>query len=97
VKPECDPAAVVTELEHYNERKNPHDLSYGLTLAARCRSGTLKDRRSGRLWLAVEGTDHGFLVPLRHGSIRPRRAPTEPELARAVALGVSALRLGGSP
>jgi hypothetical protein len=57
----------------------------------------LKDARSGRLWLAVEGSDDAFLVPLRHGSIRPRRAPAPAELPRAVALGVSALRLGGRP
>jgi gamma-polyglutamate biosynthesis protein CapC len=96
-KAECDPTAVVTEVERYNERKNPHDLGYALSLARHCRSEALKDRRSGRLWLSVEGADHAFLVPLRHGSIRPRRAPAEAELARAVALGVSALRLGGKP
>jgi hypothetical protein len=96
-KPDCDPLGVVTEVEHYNARKNPHSLTVALSRASRCRSQTLKDGRSGRLWLAVEGADHAFLVPLRHGSIRPRRAPAPAELPRAVALGVSALRLGGTP
>jgi hypothetical protein len=96
-KSDCDTLAVVSEVERYNERKNPHDLLNALGLAGRCRSETLKDGRSGRLWLAVEGPGHGFLVPLRHGAIRPRRAPSEAELPRAVALGVSALRLGGAP
>jgi hypothetical protein len=96
-KTECDPVAVVSAVERYNERKNPHELSHALTLSGRCRSEALKDRRSGRLWLVVEGADHAFLVPLRHGSARPRRAPAESELARAVALGVSALRLEGRP
>ncbi len=96
-KAECDTLAVVSEVERYNERKNPHDLTHALSLAGRCRSETLKDGRSGRLWLVVEGGSQAFLVPLRHGSIRPRRAPAEAELERAVALGVSALRLGGAP
>jgi hypothetical protein len=96
-KLDCDPLGVVTDVEHYNARKNPHHLMVALSRASRCRSQTLKDGRSGRLWLAVEGAEHAFLVPLRHGSIRPRRTPAAPELTRAVALGVSALRLGGKP
>jgi hypothetical protein len=96
-KADCDVFGVVSEVERYNERKNPHDLFHALKLASRCRSETLRDGRSGRLWLAVEGSRQGFLVPLRHGTIRPRRAPAEAELPRAVALGVSALRLGGTP
>lgn len=95
--PSCDVLAVVGAVERYNERKNPHDLTHALSLAGRCRAETLKDWRSGRLFLSVESAERAFLVPLRHGSIRPRRAPAEPELGRAVALGVSALRLGGPP
>jgi hypothetical protein len=97
LRPDCDAVGVVTQVERYNERKNPHDLTSALARAGRCRSETLKDERSGRLWLAVEGEEHAFLAPLRHGATRPRRAPAVAELSRAVALGVSALRLGGTP
>jgi hypothetical protein len=91
---QCDTEAVIAGFDRYNELKNPLELRRALSLGERCGLEVLRDVASGQLWTSLRTSDAVYLVPFRPGPPRPRGTPREDDLGRAVALGLSSLRLG---